>query len=637
MKRSKTVKITGLRGQNYIGVGLSEEKQLTFEGNAGDFFGALNDGAIINLNGTARRFVGDTMSKGGIIVKGNTQRGVGLGMTGGIIVIRGNVNGDVGHLVKNGTIIVSGNAGPRIGAFMFNGELIIAGDVGKDTGLFMMGGAIYVCGKVGSLGNNAQTLEPTDTEKMKLKKYFDHYGIKKETDSFKKIIPKSKNPWKDKSFDIMPTSNLNEDLKGSNLQSLMDEINSKTKTGRLNLQGPNIHLSSGLDQGIKSYYDGLMILPNQTTPIKGMKLLDADIETKQIIGSNLKSPLNLDIPIYLSTRGPGIVSKSSKMAFIYAAAKSKTAVSIGGLTLAEEIEISKKYNGKLIHQWDIARLGTDINYLNQACAIEIVIGSAGAGAFPSIIPSYKITPELAKAWDIGSDADIVLPPKMFDFDVPADLKRHVELLREATDYKIPILIKLTSGAVYEDTKLAVRAGVDAIVIEGVDSANQNVPQITANNLGLPSIAAIPPAVKALKDTRADKRNIRLMISGMFRNGADIFKALALGADAVVLNKPAEIAIGCTYCGKCNSNTCPVGIATTAPKQEAKLDWVNAGQLLTNFLNTLTLELKLLMILSDYKNVNEIDKDSLRAINYDVASITGTKLAGYDNILSMWEH
>ena len=210
MKRSKTVKITGLNGQNFIAVGLSVEKQLTFEGTAGDFFGALNNGAILNLIGNARRFLGDTMSNGGIILKGNTQRGVGIAMTGGIIVIRGNVNGDIGQLLKNGTIIVSGNTGPRTGAFMINGELIIAGDSGKDTGLFMYGGTIYVGGKVGSLGDNTQLRELDGSDILKLEKYFEHYGIKKEPSGFKKIVSAMKNRWKERWFQLSDTNKTDE-------------------------------------------------------------------------------------------------------------------------------------------------------------------------------------------------------------------------------------------------------------------------------------------------------------------------------------------------------------------------------------------------------------------------------------------
>jgi isopentenyl diphosphate isomerase/L-lactate dehydrogenase-like FMN-dependent dehydrogenase len=71
--------------------------------------------------------------------------------------------------------------------------------------------------------------------------------------------------------------------------------------------------------------------------------------------------------------------------------------------------------------------------------------------------------------------------------------------------------------------------------------------------------------------------------------------------------------------------------------ETKLDWVEAGQRLTNFLKTIDLELKFLMVLTGAKNCSELDKDLLRALDYSTAAITGTKLIGYDKTLPMWAH
>ena len=217
------MKITGLSGQHYVAVGLATEKQLVFEGTVGDFFGAFNNGSIINLNGSARRFLGNNISNGGIIVQGNAQRGVGQGILGGIIVIRGNVTGDIGQLAKGGTIIISGNCGDRCGAYMFDGDLIIAGNVGKDTGLYMVGGTIFVGGEVGSLGANAQVRDLTIPDETKLKKYFDHYGITKATSDFKKIITVEKRPWKNKLFEFETKSNISKKAtKTSNLNNITD-------------------------------------------------------------------------------------------------------------------------------------------------------------------------------------------------------------------------------------------------------------------------------------------------------------------------------------------------------------------------------------------------------------------------------
>jgi glutamate synthase domain-containing protein 2 len=619
-----------LSGQNYIAVGLTTEKQLVINGTAGDFFGALNNGAITTLKGNARRFVGDTMSAGGIIIQGNVQRGVGLAMSGGIIVIRGNVSGDIGQIAKGGTILVSGNCGPRSGAYMFNGELIVAGNVGKDTGLNMTGGTIFIGGKIGSSGLNTQVRSLTGADEQKLKKYFEHYGITKDIEGFKKILPMSKTPFKNKFFDLKTKPTDLASAEKTFLEKIRSEIINKAKNDQLTMYGPSF-------DGINSNFGKLAILPTQVTPIKNNSLLFDEIELSQSIGHKVDSPLSIEIPIILSTRGTGIISKSCKMAHIFAAAKLNTVVDIGGGISSEELELKSKHKGKIIHHWDSARLSTNIKQLTTGNAIQIELGVGGAGSLQTIIPSSKIIGELNEMWNLPEGTEIILPPKIFDFDVPADLKRHVELLQESTEHRIPVLIKLAAGDVYEDVKLAARAGPDAIVLEGIDAYHQNLPTITSNNLGLPALASISQAVRAMKASGADKRNVKLIISGLFSSGADVFKTLAMGADAVAINKAAEIALGCTLCGQCNLNICSEGIATTHPEKEIKLDWVEAGQKLVNFFTTINHELKLLMVLAGLRNINDFKPNILRALDYDTAAVTGVPLAGFNKTIPMWEH
>jgi formylmethanofuran dehydrogenase subunit C len=632
-RRSKSVKITGLNGQNYIAVGLNLDKQLSFEGSAGDFFGAMNNGSILTLKGKARRFIGDTMSKGGIILQGNAARGVGTAINGGIIVIRGNVSGDVGQLANGGTIIISGNAGSGTGAFMYNGEIIIAGNVGKDVGKFMFGGTIFVGGKIGSIGQNAESRDISENEKQKISKYFKHYGISKDVENFKKIIAK----FKGKRSIIGDLFNSRFVTREPIPKSNIDEIKFKAKTGLMDLAGANIELFNKLKPSFPYFYDNLKILPSQTQPIKNWDDIDLNFDIGFSIGKSLKSPLVLEQPIYLESRAPGVVSTSTKMAFIYAASASNTPLSMGGPLLQEELDLLVKYKGPMIRQWKTNRFGVNIDYLKKSNAIELVLGRSGVGSLPNIIVNDKITKEISKLLNVPKGLDIILPPKLPDFDVPADMKRHVEFLKEITDYKIPIMIRIAAGNIYEDTKLALRAGADALVIDCIDNFRQDIPTITADNLGLHSIAAIQPAVRAIKDSRVEKGDFKLIVSGFFRNGADVFKALALGANGVMINTTAEIAIGCTMCGKCNLNTCPVGIGSTDPKLEIKLDWVEAGEKLNRFLNSMILELKLLMQLTGSKNIGAITKDMLRSVDYETASITGVKLAGYTSNLPMWDH
>ena len=189
----------------------------------------------------------------------------------------------------------------------------------------------------------------TKVDITKLEKYFKHYGISKDVTQFKKIIPIIKRAFREDLFEI-------ENIAKRKIQDqLKDEILGKIRTGLLNLSGTfNENLKSA------SYFDRLSIMPAQTKPIKKMNLATMEIDLRVTIGRSPATPVVLKSPFYLSSRGAGIVSKSCKMAFAYAASNHSGVYDTGGITFPEEYEINSKYGGKLIHQWDVNRLGKNV-------------------------------------------------------------------------------------------------------------------------------------------------------------------------------------------------------------------------------------------------------------------------------------
>jgi glutamate synthase domain-containing protein 3 len=201
LEKSRVVKIGdaekgGLAGQDCIAVGLDSDAEILVVGDAGDYFGAFNHGAIITLSGTAGRYLGDSMSKGGIILKGRARHGVGVYMTGGIIVVKGSVEGDCGQFNSGGTVIINGKVGDNVGAYMNSGTLIVTGTVGKNVGNWMVGGEIYLASGAESAGENVDQVELTKKDIEKLKKYFEHYGIiYDKLEDYLKLIPKESTPF----------------------------------------------------------------------------------------------------------------------------------------------------------------------------------------------------------------------------------------------------------------------------------------------------------------------------------------------------------------------------------------------------------------------------------------------------------
>lgn len=202
--KSRVVKIGdsekgGLSGQDAIAVGIARDAEIIVTGDAGDYFGAFNHGALINLTGTAGRFLGDSMNGGGLIVKGRVRHGVGVYMTGGIIVLKGSVEGEVGQFNRGGTVIVNGKAGDNVGSYMATGTIIITGKAGKNTGNWLTGGEIYLGEEPESLGANTEKVPIGAKDIEKLQKYFEHYGIiYDKLDSYIKLVAHDKNPFKSK-------------------------------------------------------------------------------------------------------------------------------------------------------------------------------------------------------------------------------------------------------------------------------------------------------------------------------------------------------------------------------------------------------------------------------------------------------
>jgi glutamate synthase domain-containing protein 2/glutamate synthase domain-containing protein 3 len=613
LEKSKKVKISGLSGQDSIAVGLEKEIDISVKGTAGDFFGALNKGTIITLTGNARRFLGDTIHSGGIIVNGNVRRGAGLSMQGGIIIIRGEVDGDIGQLNKAGTIIVSENAGDDVGAYMYGGEVIVAGDTGKNLGNWMIGGAIYIGGEIESMGNNAKIVDIENTEIDKLNTYFKHYGIKAEPDKFRKIVPES-----------AQIGTLNEfmfDLPG--LDTVSEQANTYNKFPTLN--------------------DLVIITPHIKPPL-AVDFIREDIQTEVTIGTDkVINPLTLNIPVFISPPAYGEVGLSTRMAVAYGAALTGTATTVSeGGSFQDELDIRAKHGGKLIVQWTPGRFGMDVSHLKDSDAIEIKLGGFKSTRLPDILPAIKNTPEVAEARKVPENIDLVSPVRHLDLDRPPDLKKHIGLLREITDYKVPIIVRIGAGSVYEDTRLAIRAGADAVAIEiserNIKTKRNGLTVQILNNVNLPDIASFALARKAIESIPpSQKRKVKILAIGNFGTGADIFKALALGADAVGIDTPALISIGCTECGKCDTNVCEAGIATLNPGLEIKLDWIEAGKKLMGFVDQIINELKVFTGITGNQETDKIDLDDLSALSYDTAAISGVKLAGYARRLPMWEH
>jgi glutamate synthase domain-containing protein 2 len=273
--------------------------------------------------------------------------------------------------------------------------------------------------------------------------------------------------------------------------------------------------------------------------------------------------------------------------------------------------------------------------VNAGDGVEIKIGQGAKPGMGGHLLGAKVTEEIAKVRGIPVGSDALSPCRYYDVLAPEDLKKQVEFLRDVTNYEKPIWIKLGPSRPYEDVRMAALAGVDAISLDGMAGGTGASPDAVTQGVGIPTIACIPPAVRALKDLGLH-RKVKLFALGGLRGGLDAFKALALGADGVGFATAAEIAMGCRACMACHKGGCPYGITSQDPKLRARLDPETAAERLTNFINATAEEIKMLTMLSGHDDITELSEEDLRALDINTAAITGLKLVGYERRLPWWE-
>jgi glutamate synthase domain-containing protein 2 len=371
--------------------------------------------------------------------------------------------------------------------------------------------------------------------------------------------------------------------------------------------------------------------------------------TKTVLGTRFaKRPIELEIPITIAGMSFGALSANVKEALGLAATQCGTSTTTGdgGMTPEE-----RKSSKTLVYQCLPSRYGFNPDDLRQADAIEMVIGQGAKPGGGGMLLGQKVSPRVAAMRALPEGIDQRSACRHPDWTGPDDLAIKLEELREITDWQIPIFVKLGATRVRDDVKLAVKAGADVIVLDGMQGGTAATQQVFIEHAGIPTLAALPLAVEAL-DAMNVLGEVQLIISGGIRMGADVAKALALGADAVSIGQGVLMALGCNrpdyqtaggrqdartdyeelgtapgYCHHCHTGRCPVGITTQDPVLEQRLTPAEGARRLRNYLNVLTMELATLARACGKSNVHHLEREDLVALTIEAAAMARVPLAG----------
>jgi glutamate synthase domain-containing protein 2 len=286
--------------------------------------------------------------------------------------------------------------------------------------------------------------------------------------------------------------------------------------------------------------------------------------------------------------------------------------------------------------------------LRKADAIEVVIGQGAKPGGGGMLLGHKISKRVAEMRTLPEGIDQRSACRHPDWTGPDDLEIKIEELREITDWEKPIYVKVGASRPYYDTALAVKSGADVVVIDGMQGGTAATQEVFIENVGIPTLAAIRPAVQALQDLGLH-RKVQLVISGGIRNGADVAKCLALGAKAVAIGHSALMALNCNKeipgvtdyegtvgvpagrCYHCHTGRCPVGITTQDPELRKRLRVDEAAERVYNFLHTLTLEAQMLARACGKTNVHSLEPEDLCALTVEASAMARVPLAGTNYI------
>ena len=387
------------------------------------------------------------------------------------------------------------------------------------------------------------------------------------------------------------------------------------------------------------HFDDLLFLGASVSryPLEGYR---ETCDTSVTLGTRYaQNPIKLDIPITIAGMSFGALSGPAKEALGRGAtaAGTSTTTGDGGMT-AEE----RGHSDKLVYQYLPSRYGMNPDDLRKADAIEMVVGQGAKPGGGGMLLGQKISDRVADMRNLPKGIDQRSACRHPDWTGPDDLEIKLTELREITQWKIPIYVKIGATRPYFDTTLAVKAGADVVVIDGMQGGTAATQDVFIEHVGLPTLACIRPAVKALQDLGMH-RKVQLVVSGGIRNGADVAKAMALGADAVSIGTAALIALGDndpkweaeyqalgTTAGAYDDwheGNDPAGITTQDPKLMARLDPIEAGRRLKNYLKVLTLEAQTIARACGKNNLRNLEPEDLCALTIEAAAMAGVPLAG----------
>lgn len=366
-------------------------------------------------------------------------------------------------------------------------------------------------------------------------------------------------------------------------------------------------------------WDDIQLL---TAQLARKPLLDeAEVGTELIVGPNADKPLKLDIPIIVSDMSFGALSLEAKVALSKGAELAGTGICSGeGGMLPEE----QQNNSRYFYELASAKFGWDISKVKNVQAFHFKAGQGAKTGTGGHLPGEKVAGKIAEVRGLNPGEPAISPSTFTDLVTPQDFKDVADQVRDASG-GIPVGFKLSAQHIEKDIDFALEASADYIIIDGRGGGTGAAPDIFKENISVPTIPALARAREHLDSSGV--KDVTLFITGGLRTESDFIKALALGADGIAVSNSALQAIGCLGMRACNTNNCPVGIATQKESLRSRLIVDNSANQLKNFFEATVELMQVLARACGHDHLNKFNAEDLTTFDYDMHKLTGIPYSG----------
>ena len=609
----QNVEVMNPDARHYIGVGLVSPIKVWIRGSAGYYCGGLCDGPQFEIEGNASWGVGDNLFKGSIEVHGNAGAIAAEGLRGGEIVVHGNLGSRSGQVMKSGTLCSAGSANFMLGYMMYGGRIIVLGDSGPRVGEDMAGGEIYVGGNVESLGNDAVQVDVTSQDNDAVVEFLDKWGIRFKG-TLKKIVCEGKQlryGTAEPRLRNIPYYTFSGGDKEYWNPKTQEDIRVKSHIGRYRIRGygASRHLPHFQDIGFKKDLSNAGKDPDVVSKVNLRTFLGDKHGGK---------PLDLSMPVMVAPMSFGALSAEMKTALGMASRLSGISENSGegGMLSADRAEARQ-----MIAQCLAGRLGWNVHDMKRADGVEIYISQGAKPGLGGQLMAEKLTPEIAAIRGIPAGMDLRSPSRHPDILGGDDLIMKVEEFREATGGRVPISIKLGAGRIRDDIKIALKDGIDFIELDGLQGGTGAAANEVLEFVGIPTIAGLQEALDGLKEL-GQEGQLPIVLMGGLKDGVDVLKAVALGADATAFGTAMLIAGGCISCMQCSVGNCVIGSTSQDPAHTSRFNILRRATQIHHFLESVRWQMAAIVHELGHSDLRQVTREDLVALTPEAAAMTG---------------